>query len=55
MGNSAVGKSSLLKRYSDDTFDTHYMTTIGVDFVPFRTAHFQRFKKIQIDDKVIKL
>jgi GTPase SAR1 family protein len=33
VGSSAVGKSSLLKRYSDDKFDDNYMTTIGVDFV----------------------
>ena len=33
VGNSAVGKSALLKRYSDDSFNESYMTTIGVDFV----------------------
>ena len=33
IGNSAVGKSSLLLRYADDIFRTNYITTVGVDFV----------------------
>lgn len=40
IGNSAVGKSSLLIRYCDDTFRDIYLSTIGVDF---------RFKTIKID------
>jgi small GTP-binding protein len=32
LGDSAVGKTCLLLRYSDDTFEKHFMTTIGIDF-----------------------
>jgi hypothetical protein len=33
IGDSAVGKSNLLLRYSDDEFVESFMPTIGVDFV----------------------
>ncbi len=33
LGNAGVGKSSLLLRFSDDTFNENYLTTLGVDFV----------------------
>lgn len=46
VGNSAVGKSSLLLRFADDQFNENYMITIGVDF---------RFKSMKINDKIIKL
>ena len=32
VGNSSVGKSSLLRRYCDDAFQESYLPTIGVDF-----------------------
>lgn len=32
IGNSGVGKSSLLLRFADDSFSENYITTIGVDF-----------------------
>ena len=32
IGNSAVGKSSLLRRFADDSFQESYLATIGVDF-----------------------
>lgn len=46
VGNSAVGKSSLLLRFADDQFNENYMITIGVDF---------RFKSMRINDHIIKL
>ncbi len=46
IGDSTVGKSSLLHRYCDDIFkiDNHYHT-IGVDF---------KLKTVQIDGKTVK-
>ena len=32
IGSTGVGKSSLLIRFSDDSFSSSYLTTIGVDF-----------------------
>lgn len=32
IGDASVGKSSLLSRYIDNTFETDYILTIGVDF-----------------------
>jgi Ras-related protein Rab-1A len=46
VGDSAVGKSSLLLRFADDQFNENYMITIGVDF---------RFKTLKVDNKLIKL
>ncbi|KAL4462047.1 hypothetical protein ABPG74_000892 [Tetrahymena malaccensis] len=46
IGNSSVGKSSVLLRFSDDQFSESYLTTIGVDF---------RFKTLNIDGRKVKL
>lgn len=47
IGDSAVGKSSLLLRYSDDQFSSSFITTIGIDF---------KIKSISLDgDKKVKL
>ena len=46
VGNSAVGKSSLMLRFADDKFTTNYVNTIGVDF---------RFKTFNVDRKRIKI
>jgi Ras-related protein Rab-1A len=32
IGTSSVGKSSILHRFSDDSFQESYLATIGVDF-----------------------
>lgn len=32
VGNSSVGKSSILRRFADDQFQESYLATIGVDF-----------------------
>jgi Ras-related protein Rab-1A len=46
VGDSGVGKSSLLVRYSDDIFDQNYIATIGVDF---------RIKTVERNGKIVKL
>ncbi|XP_026473075.1 ras-related protein Rab-18-like [Ctenocephalides felis] len=46
IGESGVGKSSLLLRFTEDNFDEDQSLTIGVDF---------KTKKITIDGSVIKL
>ena len=45
IGNSSVGKSSILRRFSDDTFQESYLATIGVDF---------RFKSLTLNNNVVK-
>lgn len=32
IGDTSVGKSSLMKRFADDSFEESYLATIGVDF-----------------------
>ena len=46
VGNSAVGKSSLMMRFADDQFKETYLNTIGVDF---------RFKTIKVDGARVKV
>jgi len=46
IGDSCVGKSCLLIRFSEDTFTTSFISTVGIDF---------KVRTIQIDDKIIKL
>ena len=38
IGDSAVGKTSLLLRYANDTFSSTFITTIGIDF-KIKTVH----------------
>lgn len=40
VGDSGVGKTSLLVRYCEDTFQADYLSTIGVDF---------KIKRIQLE------
>ena len=35
IGNSSVGKSSLLFRFVENTWDENFVPTIGVDFVSY--------------------
>jgi Ras-related protein Rab-8A len=46
IGDSGVGKSCLLLRFSDDTFTTSFITTIGIDF---------KIRTIELDNRRIKL
>uniref|UniRef100_A0A7N0UNS9 Uncharacterized protein n=1 Tax=Kalanchoe fedtschenkoi TaxID=63787 RepID=A0A7N0UNS9_KALFE len=46
IGDSGVGKSCLLLRFSDGSFTTSFITTIGIDF---------KIRTIELDDKKIKL
>jgi hypothetical protein len=43
---AGVGKSCLLLRFSDDTFTTSFITTIGIDF---------KIRIIELDNRLIKL
>ena len=46
IGDSGVGKSCLLLRYSDDSFTSSFITTIGIDF---------KIKTIMCGDAKVKL
>jgi Ras-related protein Rab-1A len=46
IGDSGVGKSSLLLRFADDQYSDSFISTIGVDF---------RFRTVTIENKVVKL
>ncbi len=46
LGDSAVGKSSLLLRYTEEKFEQNFIITIGVDF---------RMKIVEKDDKLLKM
>jgi Ras-related protein Rab-8A len=46
IGDSGVGKSCLLLRYSDDSFTSSFITTIGIDF---------KIKSVLIDESKAKV
>jgi len=46
IGDSGIGKSCLLNRFSDDIFTDEYVSTIGVDF---------KIRTIELDGRVCKL
>ena len=45
IGESGVGKTCLLLRFTDDSFTANHLTTIGIDF---------KIKIIKLEDKLIK-
>ncbi len=46
IGDSGVGKSCLLLRFSDDAFTNSFITTIGIDF---------KVKTVELENKRVKL
>ncbi len=46
LGDTRVGKSSILQQFSDNQFSAHTISTMGIDF---------KIKYVQIDGKNIKL
>jgi Ras-related protein Rab-8A len=46
IGDSGVGKTCFLLRFSEDNFTTSHLTTIGIDF---------KIKTIEVDGKQVKL
>lgn len=46
IGDSGVGKTALLLRYSDNVFNASFISTIGIDF---------RIKTIEVEGKRVKL
>jgi len=46
IGNSCVGKSNILLRFSEDLFHESFLPTIGVDF---------KIRNLEIDNSTIKL
>lgn len=46
IGDSGVGKTSILFRFSDDAFNTTFISTIGIDF---------KIKTVELKGKKIKL
>ncbi|CAF1491762.1 unnamed protein product [Adineta ricciae] len=46
IGDSGVGKTCILFRFSDDSFNSSFISTIGIDF---------KIKTIELDGKKIKL
>jgi Ras-related protein Rab-7A len=46
LGDSAVGKTSLMNQYVNNKFSSHYKVTIGADFLS---------KDVDIDDRIVTL
>jgi GTPase SAR1 family protein len=46
IGESNTGKTSMLVRFSDNSFTENYLCTIGVDF---------KIKTLKVDNKIVKM
>ena len=58
IGNSSVGKSSLLFRFVENVWDDNFVPTIGVDFVSekyFNSFQKQKLKTLEVNGKKVKL
>ena len=61
IGNSSVGKSSLLFRFVENVWDDNFLPTIGVDFVNYIIYNFyiynqtQKLKTLEVNGKKVKL
>ena len=61
IGNSSVGKSSLLFRFVENVWDDNFVPTIGVDFVNYIIYNFyiynqtQKLKTLEVNGKKVKL
>ena len=47
LGDSSVGKTCFLKRYTDDTFQDAYLSTIGFDY-RFKMVPLKSGKKVKV-------
>ena len=50
IGDSGVGKSTLLTKYIDHEYSDHYISTIGVDFKVKNYEKFGKTIRLQIWD-----
>ena len=48
IGNSGVGKSCLLLRYAENSFNENFFNTIGVDFVSIDLTIFTNTLEIKV-------
>ena len=59
IGNSGVGKSSLLFRFSENIWEKEFIPTIGVDYVSYiyiiKSKIYQKLKSLEVDGKKVKL
>ena len=59
IGNSSVGKSSLLFRFVENVWDDNFVPTIGVDFVSYiynnGSINLQKLKTLEVNGKKVKL
>ena len=46
IGDSSVGKTSILSRFSDQVFNSNFISTVGIDF---------KVKKVKRDKRKVKL
>jgi GTPase SAR1 family protein len=46
IGNSSVGKTCLLRRFSEGNFSENFIPTVGIDFA---------VKNLKIENKVVKV